>query len=203
VSFLDKICDTTFGRVVAIADALGHVTRLEYASDRGGDFWTPSRKVRSDGVTVEHRFDGRKAVAVTRDGEGRVTTYRFGPFDLLEEIVDAKGSSLRFGYDGEERLTDVTNPKGLRWSFTRDANGWVIWERDFDGIEQTYTYDAAGRLISSHHADGARFAYAYDKSDLLLSEEMQEPGGDVKITRYSYDYRGLLKEARNDWAHVE
>ena len=72
------------------------------------------------------------------------TSYRYGPYNVLEEITDPKGSKLRFQYDSKEQLTCVTNQMGLHWIFERDPIGRVVRETDFDGRTLHYGYDAYG-----------------------------------------------------------
>lgn len=123
-----------FGRVVAVTDPLGQVTRLLYAELDGVDFWTPSGLVRPDGVTVSREAEAGGARIVTVDGEGRRTVRRYGPFGLLEEVASPGGGRLRFAYDHRQRLARVENQLGRQWTFERDAAGRVVRETDFDEL---------------------------------------------------------------------
>ncbi len=44
-----------FGRVIAVKDALGAVTRFEYTDQIGWDFWEPSKIIRPDGAAIVHK----------------------------------------------------------------------------------------------------------------------------------------------------
>ncbi|MDZ5449889.1 RHS repeat-associated core domain-containing protein [Labrys sp. ZIDIC5] len=198
-----------YGRVTAVIDPLGQVTRYDYRDEAGADFWQPAVLTRPDGVRVESSGAADHSFRRVVDGEGRLTLYRYGKRELLEEMVDSSGGTLRFSYDGLERLVSVTNQLGYVWTFERDGAGRVIREEDFDGLIIDYSYDKAGRLIETRHADGARLLYAYDKSGLAIQEEIFGPGRipgrdePEDVTRFWYDGRGLLAKAENKASLVE
>ncbi|MDT3381163.1 RHS repeat-associated core domain-containing protein [Labrys neptuniae] len=194
-----------FGRVHEHVDAMGGSTRFAYDSQEGRSFWAPTQIERPDSVrSATSAGAGGASLSVT-DGEGRVTQYRFGPFDVLAEVEDAAGGKLRFSYDGEKRLMEVRNQKNLAWTFERDVAGRVIREEDFDGLVLEYAYDKAGRLTETRHADGARIMHGYDRAGLLKREEAFERGASeaTEVTRYDHDERGLLLRAENGTTLVE
>ena len=186
-----------FGRIVAITDPVGAVTRFEYEDILGHGFHEPARVIRPDGVAASARGAGDRLTRSMTDGEGRTSIVRSDAFGNVTEIVDASDGTVRFHYDGQERLVRVTNQTGLDWTFERDGAGRVVRERDFSGLETRYEYDKADRLTASHHTDGTVRRYAWDGSDLLLRQTIHLPDGGVRETCYGYDDRGLLIEARN------
>jgi RHS repeat-associated protein len=169
-----------FNRIIAITDPLEHTTKFEYEDQPGFDFMQPSRIMRPDGVVRSTVFNQSSGETRVTDGEGRVTVYKhgYGPNNLLTEVRDPLGGTLKFRYDGLERLSTVENQKGLHWTFERDSAGRVVRETDFDKITIEYTHDAADRIVDASYSDGARHSYIYDKSNLLIREDLLEPGND-------------------------
>ena len=186
-----------FGRIVAITDPTGAITRFEYEDIVGHGFHEPARVIRPDGVAAHARGAGDRLTRTMTDGEGRTSTVRSDAFGNMTEVVDASGSTVRFHYDGQERLVRVTNQTGLDWTFERDGAGRVVREHDFSGLETRYEYDKVDRLVASTHSDRTIRRYAWDGSNLLTRQTVRLPDGDVRETSYRYDDRGLLVEARN------
>ncbi|CAM5768060.1 Putative deoxyribonuclease RhsC [Labrys miyagiensis] len=142
------------------------------------------------------------------DGEGRVWTYEFGAFEVLQAIVDPKGGRLAFSYDSEGRPTAVGNAVGQIYRLVRDVAGRVVLEEDFDGRRTRYTRDPGGRVIETVKPDGARLVHSYDRTDKVTRIESFAPGGGPgarpqDITRFWYDGRGLLEKAENGSSLIE
>ena len=192
-----------FNRLTGIMDAAGSVTRLAYDEIDGRPFDVPSLIVRPDGVEIRRDFHPTGSVKSLTDGEGRVTRYGYGAYDVLESITDPKGNTLEFAYDSQERLTEVTNQLGLKWTFERDQAGRVTRETDFDGRELQYRYDPGGRVIRRDNPDGGYLEYDYDRSALMTEMRAFEPGSRMPvITTYTYDENGALATASNPSANI-
>ena len=192
-----------FGRVTAIRNPLGATTFFAYEAGCGVDFWTPTRVVRPDGVASERRVHRGTAETIAVDGEGRRTIYRYGAYDVLQEMEDANGGRLHFAHDGQKRLTRVTNQLGRHWTFERDSCGRVVAETDFDGLRTGYEHDRAGRLTAKIEADGTRSDYVTDEAGRLLKETVSTPGtAHALVTVYAYDSAGRLVQATNADAAV-
>ncbi|RZS76780.1 RHS repeat-associated protein [Phyllobacterium myrsinacearum] len=194
-----------FGRVTSIVDPAGGASLFAYTDQRGGDFWEAVTTTRPDGVVTSRSFDADQAVVRATDGEGRTSTYRFGEFDLLQELEDPKGGLLRFKYDHFGKLVNVENQNGLHWTFQRDAAGRVVSETDFDGLTISHVYDTADRFVETRYADGAHLKFSYDKTGALTREEAfaADSTAPQDITRYWYDGRGLVVRAENASALIE
>lgn len=110
-------------------------------------------------------------------------TFRYGAKNLLEEIVDAAGRTLRFANDGKGHVTalHVTHPT--------QPNAWAT--------VASYGYDAAGRLTGSRDAEGFQTSYTYDEEDRLTS--YTRPGG--TRFRYVYDLEGRCVETWGELAN--
>lgn len=192
-----------FNRLIATISPNGSVTRQSYRAGAGG-FDTVSEVVLPDGVRVARGLDGQGQLASVTDGEGRLWTYRYGPFGVVEAIVDPKGGETKLGTDIEGRLTTVTNAAGRVYSYERDAAGRVILEEDFDGRVWRYARDPAGQVIETIKPDGAKLRYAYDKSGLIKRIETFTAKDEPEdVTRFWYDGRGLLTGAENKAALVK
>lgn len=192
-----------FDRPTEITDPAGGTTKLRYVHQKGQGFLTPSHIERADGVEVCRTFTEAGQVATLTDGEGRLTAYHYGPYAVLERIVDPRGNTLNLSYNSQMQLTCVTNQLGLNWTFERDAVGWVTRETDFDGRSLSYHHDDAGRVIRRDNPDGSWLEYDYDKSGLLLElRAFSDPKTDPLITTYAYDDNGALITAKNAAAEI-
>lgn len=191
-----------FGRQIQSIGPDGLETRKAYLASSGG-FDTVSAVIRPDGVKVSRSFNEAGQLASVHDGEGRTWSYRYGPFAVLQAIIDPKGGELSFGTDIEGRITSVTNALGRVYRFDRDLAGRVVAEEDFDGRMTRYRRDPAGQVIEALKPDGVRLSYEYDKSGLLRRiDSFSAKGERQDVTRFWYDGRGMLSKAENDAALV-
>ncbi|QQQ01322.1 RHS repeat-associated core domain-containing protein [Lysobacter enzymogenes] len=196
-----------FGRVTEAIDALGHITRYEYAADHAHPRGSLSRAVLDDGSAQEIGYDSELLAVRYRDGEGRQTHRRYGPFDLLEEIAFPAGNAIRLEYDKLTRLTAVVNGVGERYRYEYDALGRLVGETDYSGIVTRYAYNAVGWLVETRRHDGSRVAYENDpRSGRLLAirrHAADATDADSDDTEIGYDEQGRLTSVRNRDCLVE
>jgi RHS repeat-associated protein len=121
------------------------------------------------------------------------TQYVWGPFSLLEQVIDANGNTVKTPHDTLGRVSTTTDPDRGNRTLTFDAFGDLVTVVDPkgtttftpDGLGRTtkvvspdgtasYAWDTAtngkGALASSTSADGIKKTMTYDKLSRLESE---------------------------------
>ncbi|AGT10003.1 RHS repeat-associated core domain-containing protein [Paracoccus aminophilus] len=182
------------GRLVRFSDEIGGETRWDH--QRGPD--NPRGNIRSvtlaNGITAEASYDSEGMLAEAVNGEGARRRYRFGAFDLCEEIIDENGHSVKTEHDALLRLTALVNQKGERYEIGYDACSRITAERDYAGLVTRYHYDAAGRLAQSVLPDGAIRRYTRSASGRMIEMVVQR-GAELSKTTFAYDALGRLIRA--------
>ncbi len=181
------------GRVVAAIDAKGNVQRRFFdAQGRVVRVEEPDGNVR----VFEHDAEGNLLRA--RD---RLRDYRFTYFGMGQMASRSiGGTTVRFEYDTEQRLTAVINEKGHSHRLERDPTGSVRAEVGFDGARRLYERDAVGRVTKVFRPGVKRWStFEYDAAGrttkILHSDGTTE--------RFAYDEDGEIVEASNDELEVK
>jgi RHS repeat-associated protein len=139
---------------------------------------------------------------ITHDREGNVThivdklydvRFEYSGMGRLASRTQA-GTTVRFEYDTEERLTGVVNEHGYVFSFALGATGNLMSERRFDGLTQVYEYDVAGRVVSVRRPSGAITRYEYDSIDRVIVVGHSDGTG----KKFAYRTDGALMTAENE-----
>ncbi|HET8796918.1 MAG TPA: DUF6531 domain-containing protein, partial [Thermoanaerobaculia bacterium] len=207
------------GRLAAIRNAAGHVTRYESYDEFGNG----TRVVDPNGVATEQTFDavGRPLTTTIKGIAGCDTaadplcatdlavsrTYMstLGP---LQSEQSAGGNVTAYGYDARGRLQTLSRGPVLtdlreRIETSYDtATGKKSLERllAFEGGQwvekkrESFAYDTDSRLQTVTHADGASMHYAYDSAGRLSGVRDENHG--AANTLYAYDSAGRLTEIR-------
>src|SRR5207248_5899569 len=97
-----------FGRVVAITDPLGAVTRMGWTIE-GRLAW----RIQPDGARETWSYDGQGNLIEQHDAAGGTTRTEYTCFDVPSARIGPDGTRLEFHYDTELQLVSVTNPQGL------------------------------------------------------------------------------------------
>ena len=199
------------------SDALGRVTRIEYAKgevetfsyDRWGRI---SERTRGD-LSETYRYDhfGRLAERVEN---GTVSTYAYDAYGRRTSLrirhPDGTETVERRAYDRFGRLSEISS-FGSSVKYRYDAKGRVS-RQTVDGTPIDFAYDRLGRLagkwlggrgspdasveyeyspdgrIAARTANGVRQAFEYDARGQLVA--VKEGGADVE--RYAYDRAGNM-----------
>jgi len=210
------------GRLAAVRNAAGHVTRYEDYDVRGN----ARRVTDANGVTETRAYDslgqltsstmpGTPGCDTAADPLCATTlassrTYHFsGP--LLTE-TDAGGAVRAYEYDDRRRVTAIsrgpaatdlrermetvydpnTGRRSAEVAYARENNGWVEKRRT------SYTYDVFGRVSTVAHPDGTSAGYTYDAEGRVRS--VRDENHAEANTFYSYDAAGRLSEVRQTLA---
>jgi RHS repeat-associated protein len=178
------------GRVVAISDPVGGVTRLQYNT--------------------------LNLLTQKTDPIGGVTSLTWDPNGRIQSVTDARNApnATVYSYDNVDRLQKRTDPLGNFSTFAYDPNGSVTCVTDrrgqssvakYDGLNRlasvgygatncasttfesatTYTYDAGDRVVSIADSTSGTLVPVFDGLDRLVSETT--PQG---IVSYQYDAAG-------------
>lgn len=147
--------------------ARGKALPLSAVTDRGGH--RIDLVYAGDGTLTEIRHSGGYQIDVETTG-GRISALRLRSTDR-----DADPVLVRYGYDGNGRLTEVTNSSGTPLRFDYDDAGRLICWRDRNDVAYHYTYDEAGRCVRTSGAGGymnGTFAYDLDNRVTVFTNSL-------------------------------
>ncbi len=172
------------GRPVERKDALGRITRYDYAENGTGLL---SAETDHQGRRKEFTHDKRgRRLSSTAHGKRREQVR-----DAAGRVVKATDQHSRetvFTRDGNGRIARVEYPEGTAREYAYDALGRPTSVRDIDGRTHTITYDARGLKTAWNDPDGRTTSYAYDSRDRLAG--ITNPLG--QKTAFEYNDRGLV-----------
>jgi RHS repeat-associated protein len=181
-----EVADTTtydwdsVGNLVAVTNALGHVTSLGNYDAHG----RPHLITDPNGLVTVLTYDLRGRL-VSRNFGGEVTQYAYDGAGQLTKVTQADGSSLSYSYDPAHRLTQIQDNVGDKIVYTLDAIGNHTSEQVFD---------PNGALAQSR-------SKLYDNFSRLI----QDIGGanpSTEITKYVYDNQGNIMSVTDPLGHV-
>ena len=160
------------GRLVTVADTMGHVTVYYQA---------PNGLYNTDSISAP----GLLATSFARDGYGRIVATRHADgttdstyYDLLNRViaqVDGSGHRTSFNFDSLF-VRSVTDPKSQTYSFVRNALGWIEQETRPGSTTPIVTaYDVDGNTISSTNRRGGVVTHVFDAldRDTLMTADAQ------------------------------
>lgn len=139
----------------------------------------------------------------TGSGETPATVqYQYDARDNLRKVIDPKGLSTEYVYDGLNNQTQLSSPDTGTTTYTYDAAGNRRSQTDARGVVTNYTYDALNRLRTiAYPSDTAKnITFTYDTVQSgCAADEGASKGRLVRIqdvtgqTRMCFDARGNLK----------
>ena len=175
-------------RLVAVTNALGHVTTYEYdACDRVVRVTAP------DGTCTVNEWNANGTLAATHahDADGRElrrTTLSYGAYGLpvsrtLTGIgLPAAGIAVRTEYNADGSVAATIDALGNRTTFAYDAAGRLVSTTDALGHVSTIEYDRAGNVAAARDALGRVTRTTHTVSGLPLRTTL--PDGTVTHTEY-------------------
>jgi hypothetical protein len=183
------------------SDVFGRTVKTEILNWQGGSVYSSTVNTYNvrDQVTQVRQYAGADGsgtyqdTTTTYDGYGRLktkhvpeqtaglfTTYNYNPDDSLLSVVDARGASATFGYNGRRLLNAIT--------YNAPAGSGIT----IPGAV-TYSYDAVGNRTAMSDGVGST-SYSYDQVSKITSETRHFTGLSVNYTTaYQYNLAGQLK----------
>ncbi|HAA10689.1 MAG TPA: hypothetical protein DCE41_02935, partial [Cytophagales bacterium] len=145
----------------------------------------------------------------THDAEGRILTHQdalshsvayayAGPDNQVSAVVDKRGNSTLFGFDGAGNMNAITLPDGSSMGMEYNGQGDLTRYTDGRGNGYTLAYDANGNLSSATYPSGTE-NYAYSQTGQLLGfTDMNQ-----HTTTYTYDELDRLEKITNPLSETQ
>ncbi|MBT2748296.1 MULTISPECIES: RHS repeat-associated core domain-containing protein [unclassified Lysobacter] len=187
------------GQLEVLKDASQNATSFRY--DLGGN---PDRTTDALGRMTDQTYDGLGRLKKTLQDVGGLaveTKLEYDPFDRLAGVVDPKGLSTAYVYNGFGDQTKLTSPDTGVTDYTYNAAGLLATKKDAnDTAAHTYTYDALGRPKTVSYGSGsADVEYVYDTVNPACTAGETFASGRVTAMRtdgtellYCYDRFGQI-----------
>ncbi|MDY7232218.1 DUF6531 domain-containing protein [Hyalangium rubrum] len=179
------------GRLVKVRDARGATLRSRYdALGRIVRIESPA------GVVQEMTYDAEGNLIELRDVT-RHFRLTYGHFHKVVAREEA-GTTVRFCYDTEDRLTAAINEAGETYTFVRDACGRVLEEKGFDGRNRSYQRDRLGQVEKTYLPSGRSTQYTYDPDGRVVRVLHSDGTG----AEFTYRADGTLVRAKNETSEI-
>jgi RHS repeat-associated protein len=144
-------------------------------------------------------FDGDGHVvksSETINSQDLITSYAYGPFDVLLSVTDAKHNVTAASYDRLGRILKLNDPDAGQRTFQYTAFGQLN-EIDFNGTEKlTFDYDNLGRVRSVDGPGGAT-DYFWDTALHGIGLLAGTKSADSIATKNTYDT--FARESGTTW----
>ncbi len=173
------------GRLIEVQDALSQTTTYEYDAVGLRAIVDPRQK--------RHTFVYDEFGALVRKSDPLSNTHRYyhDVWGKTQQMIDANGTPIDYGYDGLGRLIHISAP-GEAITYTRDplALGGKVRAAETQYAHTTYDYSAHGfptRRTQSVSTTTKSIVYTPTLQGNALAEVRNAEG---QVTRYSYDAQG-------------
>ncbi|MBL9105077.1 MAG: PAAR domain-containing protein [Myxococcales bacterium] len=187
--------------LVAITDALGHVTRYRHDNHRiveetlpdglrfhfdydGPDTDAACTRTRGDGGIIDHTllYDRARRTTMVTNACKEISVVRYGPHGEPTSVTDARGATTTHEYDEHLRRTAVHAPLGRTTRHTYDDRGNLTRTIHPDGATVTVEYERDLPVAATDPA-GGRWRWSYDSQRRLTRRT--DPLG--RTTTYHHD----------------
>ena len=162
------------GRVTSVSDYNGHTTVYDYAG--GCSCGKPAKVINPDGTFRTYEYNTRGQTIRETDELGRSTFSYYDDGGRLLWVRDAEGSTTRYAYAGNLKISKT------------DALDRTTW----------YGYDPANRQIAVTNAMGGVVRFEYDNGGNRTA--VIDPVGNV--TRFYYDSGNRLTQQIDPWGRT-
>ena len=131
-----------------------------------------------------------------------ISRYEYGPFDVLDAVIDPAGNRLEFQYDVWGRQIAATDPSSGRSTVAYNGYGEVKQTTNGAGLQTSIIRDPLGRVLKQTHSDLARGttltdSFVWDVAVNGIGKLAQATSADGIQTAYSYDT--LSRPTRKEW----
>lgn len=185
----------TLGRVVEVAPDGLPITRFNHTK-----FETTRFDANFHQSRIEHDLEGRptQSLDVMGDGDVYYTSYFYGPFGQMTEVVDAANQARVIGYDALGRRTQLLDPDLGQATWTYNGFGETLSETK-TGVNgatrvRTYERDLLGRVIRTVDIeDGATpevTTFNYDDGAGAIGKLSSSISPDGVETAFAFDALG-------------
>ena len=124
------------------------------------------------------------------NAKGRIVLYGYNAEGLRNLIVDSQGNRVELSYDSRGNITRISYADGTYEEFTYNDYDLPTRYRDRNGNEYLFLYDDKGNLISITYPDGLETRISYNEKG--LPAEVITRGG--RKLRIRYDDYGYTRE---------
>ncbi len=179
-------------------DVLGRMTSDD-VNDYSYDNKMRLSSITGNDMTLSFSYDGFNRITGT-SCDGNTNSYSY---DLNGNCTSVNGTT--YGYDRLNRMTSVSfDGKTIYYTYRKDSQLSSVSYPN--GMVTEFGYDAVGRVISknTHLGNGtviASYNVTLDKYGNILSQESQEPYGEVIMTgeavNYTYNSANRITKAGN------
>lgn len=197
----------------------GRLTTIEYDARH-----LPVAVINTAGEETRHEWrpDGLLIAREVREADGRLamrTEYAYDASGHRSAVsVPDVGSTVRFEYGDDGRLSASVGPTGIRTEYTTSFDGRItsaVVSAGSHRLEERYDYYPDGPLRSFTDASGARWSFSHDPVTRTVTETgpdgsgrsvvrldpygrpLERTDGTGRTTRFIYDARGRLTAVWN------
>jgi RHS repeat-associated protein len=124
--------------------------------------------------------EGAPGTATIADARGNIVEKR----TFHSNLPTGGSDTLRYTYDGQNRMTGMTDAAGNAWKWEYDLRGHLVAAHDPDSGTTERTYDDMGRLASVTDARGATVVNSYDALGRQVS---RRDGAGTLLAEWEYD----------------
>lgn len=196
------------GRLVTAYDALGHVSRYEYAEggqitrerlkDGGGFFFRYDEEGRCIFTSGPDNYDAKSLRFLTNLGWtevtnslGYTTRYEWLPSGQVITEVDPLGGIKKTEYDEHARIVARTNANGDITKYAYDERGNLFKMTNALGLDYVFTFNDKHQPLTLTNPTGRVWKREYNAFNYLVAAE--DPVGGQ--SSFSYDSNGKLIQA--------
>jgi RHS repeat-associated protein len=178
------------GHTLAITDALGQTTSLDY--DLGSNL--PRAVTDAIGRVRRFEYDAMGNVTRATDPAGNATAFTYDPvFNLVLSVTGPLGNAVRFERDAQGNVVGVVDAAGTRTVVVNDPLGQPVSVTDPLGNRTTYAYDPVGNPMTIRDPLGHATALSWDPVSRLVARA--DPRN--RVRQFSYDALDRLVEIRD------